>query len=143
VSASERPAPATGTGPSENRTAAKPSTLAAQCMATGDSSAPATLANLGRLLRDEGAARANGSMDRWWRSCATAGLLHLAALGQPFTADRLRDLGVPEPTHPNYVGALFIGASKAGVIRPVGFTTSRRPSRHAGVQRVWVGGDGR
>jgi hypothetical protein len=142
VTADERPAPLpTGTGPSENLTAAKLPNLAAQCRATTDSPTPATLANLGRLLRDQGVARANGSMDRWWRSCATAGLVHLAALGRPFTADDLRDLGVPEPSHPNYVGALFIGASKAGVIRPVGFAQARRPSRHASWMRQWVGGE--
>lgn len=136
----EKGRPATGR-PSEDRAAAKPPNLTAECRATDDSSAPVTLANLGRLLRDQGVACANGSMDRWWRSTATAGLVHLAALGRPFTADDLRDLGIPEPSHPNYVGALFIGASKAGVIRPVGFAQARRPSRHASWMRQWVGGE--
>jgi hypothetical protein len=125
---------------SESQAAAKLPILTAESRATSDDSTPSTLANLGRLLREEAVARVNGSMDRWWRSCATAGLLHLAALGEPFSADRLWDLGVPEPSHPNYLGALFIAASKQGVIRPVGFTQSHRPSRRAGVQRVWVGG---
>lgn len=127
--------------PSESRTAAKPPNLVLNGTGRGDSPAPVTLAELGKLLRDEGTARAAGNADRWWWSCATTGLLHLASVGTEFTADALPALGIPAPDHPNRVGALFIAASKAGVIRPVGFTTSGRRSRHAGVQRVWVGGD--
>lgn len=124
---------------SENAAAKLP--LTAQSTGSGDRSAPVTLAELGKLLRDEGTARAAGNADRWWWSCATTGLLHLASVGTEFTADALPALGIPAPDHPNRVGALFIAASKAGVIRPVGFTTSARRSRHAGTQRVWVGSE--
>lgn len=53
-----------------------------------------------------------------------------------FTADDLRRI-VGQPDHANWVGAAFSAAHKLGIIRPVGYTTSRTRSRHHGVIRTW------
>ncbi len=94
---------------------------------------------LARALRDEGVARANGNADAWWRSCADAAISHLAALGRPFTADDVQAL-IPAADHPSRMGARFHVAVRAGVIHPIGYALSTRPSRHRGVQRLYRGG---
>lgn len=82
-----------------------------------------------------------GNADDWWRDCAWRGVEYLAAAGADFTAPDLTELGVPDPDHPNRWGALFRAALTAGLIVPVGFTTSTRRSRHGGVLRVWRGAE--
>lgn len=77
--------------------------------------------------------------DDWWRSCVEAGLRHLAATGSPFDAFDLTELGVPDPDHPNRWGAAFRAAATGGLIEPIGYRESRRPSRSGGVCRVWRG----
>lgn len=77
--------------------------------------------------------------DSWWRDCAWRALEHLAATGRPFTAYDVTELGVPDPDHGNRWGGLFQAACKAGLIEPVGYAESRRPSRAGGVCRVWKG----
>lgn len=99
-----------------------------------------TAAALGVLLRREGVARANDGVDTWWKSCCDAAIVFLAWQGRPFTSDDVTAL-IPPPDRPCWVGARFYAARVAGVIRFAGFTTSRRPSRHAGVVRVWVPGE--
>lgn len=46
---------------------------------------------------------------------------------------------MPDPDHPARWGALFQSAVRSGLIVPVGYRLSRRPSRHGGVVRVWKG----
>jgi hypothetical protein len=58
--------------------------------------------------------------------------------GQEFDADDLVDM-VGMPPRPNMLGGLFIGASRAKRIVPVGYTQAARPSSHARVQRLWQG----
>lgn len=103
-----------------------------------DSEGLASLAKLGRLLRDEAIARANDAVDPWWKSCADTAIAYLASTGLEFTADDLRAL-VPAPDHPARVGAHFSAAMKAGLIRPTGYAISKSTTRHAGVLRSWVG----
>ena len=100
------------------------------------------LAELGALLREEGVTGPNDGMDSWWRSCADAGIKHLVAIGEPFSADHVVAL-VPEPEHPCQWGARLHAAVRDGVIRPVGYVPSTRPSRHRGVQRPDRGGAAR
>lgn len=138
MSADERPAPATGTGLSEI-VAAKLGLAPDPSRSLGSPASP-TLARLSAALRDYGLARADENIDRWWRSCADAAIAHLAAGDRPFSADQVAAL-VPNPDHPCRWGARFSAALKAGVIRPVGYTVSARPSRHRGVQRLYVGGE--
>jgi type IV secretory pathway ATPase VirB11/archaellum biosynthesis ATPase len=59
------------------------------------------------------------------------------------TCEEAFELQVPPPDHPNRVGAAISAAMKAGTVEHVGFRQSARPSRHAGVVRVWVGGGAR
>lgn len=77
--------------------------------------------------------------DDVWRAVAVQAVTHLAAIGEPFDAFDVTELGVPEPDHPNRWGALFRAMSTAGVITQYGFHESRRPSRAGGVCRLWVG----
>jgi hypothetical protein len=140
VSASERPAPATGAGPSENVAAAKPLSPAVHSRAQRTESARLAHAALSATLRDYGIAQANENADQWWSSCADRAIEYLAAVGEPFSADHVAAL-VPTPDHPCRMGARFHAAVKARTVRPVGYTLSERPSRHRGVQRVYVGGE--
>lgn len=105
-------------------------------------SAPLTLAALSAALRDYGIAKANENADAWWKSCADRAIEYLAALDYPFSADHVAAL-VPEPDHPCRWGGRFSAAVNAGVIRPVGYVLSERPSRHRGVQRLYRGGASR
>jgi hypothetical protein len=73
-----------------------------------------------------------------WQADAHDALLKVAAEGKPFDAYTLTEKAeLRDPPHPNQWGTLFREASKAGVIRRVGFHESRRPGRKAGVCRVW------
>jgi hypothetical protein len=101
--------------------------------------APVTDAALSRALRDYCVHQANENSDTWWRSCADRAIEHLAAMGQPFSADDVAAL-TPAPDYPCRWGARFHAAVRAGVIVPIGYTLSDRPGRHRGVQRVYVGG---
>lgn len=80
-----------------------------------------------------------------YETLAKLTLLGLAAEGKPFTADALTNLiGFPDDDHTpnaknNLIGTLFCCASRDGIIRPLGFTASRRPQRHGNLIRVWQG----
>lgn len=95
--------------------------------------------SLGYAVEPYDASQHHSDADAWWRDCASRAIDHLAGTGQPFTAADLGELGVPDPDHPNRIGALFSAARNAGTIRPVGYTTSPTKSRHGGVVRVWKG----
>lgn len=128
--------------PSEKSAAAKPLASAVQSRAQRTGSAPLTLAALSAALRDYGVAKANENADRWWTSCADRAIDYLAALDYPFSADHVAAM-VPDPDHPCRWGARFHAAVRAGVIRPVDYVLSERPSRHRGVQRLYRGGAAR
>ncbi|MDP9460709.1 MAG: hypothetical protein M3Q22_10830 [Actinomycetota bacterium] len=131
----------TGTGP-QKIAAAKQVASAVQCRAERARSAPLTLAALSAALRDYNLAKVDEATDPWWRSCADRAIDYLAALDQPFTVDAVAAL-VPEPERPCQWGARFHAAVRSGVIRPVGYVLSERPSRHRGVVRLYRGGDAR
>lgn len=77
--------------------------------------------------------------DGWWLDCSGRGVTWWAQAGVPFTAEDVRDLGVPEPDHCARWGALFAAFRARGLITCIGYRTSTRPSRHGGILRVWVG----
>ena len=79
--------------------------------------------------------------DGWWRSCALAGVQHLAAIGEPFTAHDVAQLGVPDPDHPARWGALFRAARTEGLIVPVAIVPSTRRTVHGALVRLWVGAE--
>ncbi len=76
--------------------------------------------------------------DFWWPTGMRA-MRWLADTNTTFEAFDLTELGVPDPDHPARWGALFRAAHKAGIIRPAGYTQSRRPGRAGGLCRVWTG----
>jgi len=95
----------------------------------------------GRDLRDVGAAAAgiNSPLAEHWRSRATDWLLVLAGWeDHVFSSDDLVEI-VGTPPVPNMLGALFLGARRAGLIDPVGYTQSTRPAAHARTIRTWKG----
>lgn len=65
----------------------------------------------------------------------------------PFGADEIQEdvlaeVGdLPISGSPNYIGGAFLAAKNAGLIVPVGVRSSSRPSRHAGLQRTWIGAE--
>lgn len=130
--------PATGR-PSEKIVATKQLASGVHSNGRRSESAPITLAALSAALRDYNIAKADAGTDGWWKSCADRAIDYLAALDYPFSADHVAAL-VPEPDHPCRWGARFHAAVRAGVIRPVGYVLSERPSRHRGVQRLYRGG---
>ena len=74
-----------------------------------------------------------------WRDQVLDVIAELAGRGREFTADDVRAFGVGEPDHLNRWGSAFSAARKSGLIAPVGTACSRRPVRHAGLARIWVG----
>lgn len=94
----------------------------------------------GRRRRDEGAEAAGstapGALVTSWRAEAATAMDALILGGQEFDADDLVDM-VGMPPRPNMLGGLFIGASRAKRIVPVGYTQATRPSSHARIQRTW------
>ncbi len=94
------------------------------------------------LVIDEPGARdhlADPDADTWWADCARRGIETLAKTGEAFDAYTLTELGLPDRDHPNRWGAMFNAAYKEGLIEPVGFAYSRRPTRSGGVCRLWRG----
>lgn len=90
-------------------------------------------------LRDQGAARVDANTDLDWKQQVDAAIEQLARGGQPFTADDVRALGIPDPPSPQAWGARFLAASKAKRIRQVGFQASQRASVHAHRIAIWQG----
>lgn len=97
----------------------------------------------GAQLRDAGIAdafAADVAINRDYASALWEALDVLLAYGYPFTADDLRR-ELPEPLResipPNLVGAVIKTASARGEIVQVGFVTSSRARRRAGVMRLW------
>lgn len=77
--------------------------------------------------------------DAEFEHSALRAIAQLARYGTQFTTDDVRAMGVPEPNSPSRWGVVMQAAHRAGTIRPVAATNSRRPVRHGGLQRVWEG----
>jgi hypothetical protein len=96
----------------------------------------------GRARRDQGVAAAGttapGALVTAWKAKANKALGELIREGSYFSADDLVEL-VGMPPRPNMLGGVFIGARRAGLIKPVGYTQASRPEAHARVQRTWAG----
>ena len=93
----------------------------------------------GWLVKTAGMSQAASNTDAWWRSCCDAGIAHLAAAGESFTAFDLIGLGVPEPHHANCWGPRLLSSARAGLIECVGVAQSRRPTSGLSLVRVWRG----
>jgi hypothetical protein len=91
------------------------------------------------LARDHGTSRTMVDPEsRAWQDRADAALEELAASGGSFTASDLRRI-VGDPPNSACVGAVFLRASRARLIRCIGVQASSRVQRHAGLERIWEG----
>lgn len=81
----------------------------------------------------------DAQQDPFWRSTFSTALAHLAATGQPFQVDDLRDVGVAEPATSAQWGAAFRCAAQADLIECVGFATARHPEARGRIVRRWRG----
>lgn len=92
--------------------------------------------------RDEAMARAEQGTDPAWAEQAERAVRDLAAV-TAFTPDdvwdRLHHLGVQPPREPRALGPILKRLAKDKVIRPGGFTESRR--RHGAPVRIYTGCD--
>lgn len=94
-------------------------------------------ADEGRRRRDDGMRTAEHTSDVRVRAALETVIRDLAATGQEFTADQVRQQ--VDPASPQLLGAAFSRAARDGIIVCVGATTSASPSRHGGLLRVWRG----
>lgn len=90
------------------------------------------LALAGMTLADQAAS--DDWKDRW-----DAAIVALAAMGEEFCADDVREIAGPPTDHPNACGARFQAAARSGLIRPVGYRKSARDVLHAHPIALWVG----
>ena len=79
-----------------------------------------------------------------WKDEAREAIKCLAVLSVPFTSeDVIAKVGLPSgevgTNTNNAVGAVMTAAAKAGIIRRVGYTNSKRPSSHGAVIAQWKG----
>lgn len=98
----------------------------------------------GSQLRDQGIADvldADHAVNRGVREHVEHVLDELIESGRPFCADDVHRL-LPQdvqPHSPHLIPALFRTYAVREQIRQVGWATSTRPTRHAGVVRMWIG----
>jgi hypothetical protein len=90
-------------------------------------------------LRDAGVSSVTEHTPGEWRSAADQAIVALANKREPFTADDVRELVGDPPNHPNAMGARFLDAVRAGIIRQVGRSLPVRASRHASSVGLWIG----
>jgi hypothetical protein len=95
---------------------------------------------LGQVLRDVGAARADRAQPDEWKAAVDRQIARLARSGQPFTADDVSAVVGDSPTgSQGAMGARFMAASRRKVIERVGFVPSGRASVHAHPVSQWKG----
>lgn len=76
-----------------------------------------------------------------WAHHADKAIKYLAATGEPFTTDTIRQ-HIPDgltPKHNNAWGGLLSAWNKRGTIRPIGYHQAAHKPRHGGIQRIWQG----
>ena len=93
----------------------------------------------GMELRDAGVESVTEHAPGEWRSAADRVIVQLANAREPFTAEDVRRVVGDPPNHPNAMGARFLEAARAGLIRQVGRVQPARPSRHASTFGAWIG----
>lgn len=92
--------------------------------------------------RDAAIEQVDEHADQVWRRRAREIALELAAAGQPFTTDQVRQRLAAErlTTHDDRaLGPVMLSMARAGVIRPVGWSESSEDVCHNRVKRLWQG----
>lgn len=92
-----------------------------------------------RAVKAAGIAQAEAGTDTWWRDCCDRGIQALAETGLIFQAFDLLDLGVPDPDSANRWGRRFLAAARRGLIEPIGYAPSKRPTTACSIVRTWRG----
>lgn len=92
--------------------------------------------NEGRALREQGVQRVEQSSGEWDRKVVDQAIKACAAKGRPFSANDCREL-LPPGIRRNLIGARFLAASRAGVIRRVGDVASSDAGTHAHRIGLW------
>ncbi len=96
--------------------------------------------------RDAGIAKAVNHADRilgdWFDKASVMMLLFMKQNpGKAFMAEQVRvwaeECGMPKPPDGRAWGGVFIAASKANVIRSVGYKRQESPSCHCSPKNVW------
>ncbi|WP_102160084.1 hypothetical protein [Zhihengliuella halotolerans] len=87
----------------------------------------------------DGVQAAYAHADEDWRTQADRAVKHLAATGDAFNVDHLRQLGLPEPETSQQWGSVFAAARTRGIIYLAGFTLHRDRSGEMRPVRVWRG----
>jgi hypothetical protein len=92
----------------------------------------------GRRLRDR-SLRLIDTATRFdpWRNNAERAVRYRVALGEPFSANEIRE-DVGAPPRPNMFGSLFKWAERSALVEWKGeMTPSNRPEAHARLTKLW------
>lgn len=101
---------------------------------------PAEQLDLAWALAEIGMAAADAAQPDDWKDHVDRVITQMAKTGRPFTSDHVSAITGDSPTGSRgAMGARFRIASKAGLIRRVGYTPSLRPSVHGHDVKQWVG----
>lgn len=91
-------------------------------------------------LKAQGQAVADASQPVAWKNNVDHVIAVLARTGMPFTSDDVSAITGDSPTgSQGAMGARFSHAARRGVIRRIGYVTSRRISVHGHPVAQWVG----
>lgn len=92
----------------------------------------------GEELRDRGILQVDANTPEDWKATCDQVIGWLASVGAEFTAEDVR-YWIPEPPHPNAMGARFSAAVRAGVISHLCYRKAKRAQAHARVLAVYRG----
>jgi transposase InsO family protein len=94
----------------------------------------------GEELRDRGILQVDANTSEDWKATCDGVISWLARNGAEFTAEDVRPW-IPEPPHPNAMGARFSAAVKTGVIQHLCYRKAKRAKAHARILAVYRGAE--
>lgn len=102
-------------------------------------SQPSLLDAEGRALADLGGDLARRAVHTSWRIACDGAIADLAATGEPFTAEDVRERVGVMTGRESAMGGAFRAAAREGLILAAGWRTASRPEAHQRALRVWRG----
>lgn len=93
----------------------------------------------GEARKQRGMTVVDAVADEAWKTRADSAIATLAAKGEPFTSEDVRELAGDPPGHPNAMGPRFYRASVRKLIVQVGTRKARRASLHSHPLGLWIG----